>query len=152
MVVKQNSPMERTFRNILTGKVFSRLWIPFEELITTLNMDLAVRNNRFQVNWGRKIDLRINLINHSFGLQVGLKEEEESKYSVQVRLYPCNGQEYLPASLVLSMLETNGNVFEQAKSREADKWIQVGLIGKLKEEFQIKIQLEEVSIIENFVI
>ncbi len=139
----------------LSQKIFSKIWQPWDELVANLNMNLSmvVRQTRLQQSWGRKIDLKLAIADQSLALVIDFqKEEEDNKYLIQVRLYPSNGQKYLPENLELLILETNGNFFKQAKSREADNWIQVEFKGRIKEEFQIKIQLEEVSIIENFVI
>ena len=137
----------------LSQKIFSKIWQPWDELVANLNMNLAmVRQSRLQQSWGRKIDLKLAIADQSLALVINFQKEEDNKYFIQVRLYPSNGQKYLPEHLELLMLETNGNVFKQAKSREADSWIQVEFKGRIKEEFQIKIQLEEVSTIENFVI
>jgi len=140
--------------NVLTQDIFAKLW-KTEEEIPAAFPHLPVTVNRVSsdwASWARKIDIKLEITNYSFTLLIGFKKEEKYKYFVQIRIYPTNGQKYLPENLGLLMLETNGNVFERAKSREADNWIQVEFKGRLKEEFQIKIQLEEVSIIENFVI
>ncbi len=143
---------ERLFSNVLSKKIFSKIWQPWDELVANLNMNLTmVRQTRLQQSCGRKIDLKLAIANQSLALVINF-QEEDNKYFIQVRLYPTNGQTYLPEQVGLLMLETNGNVFKQAKSREVDNWIQVEFMGRIKEEFQIKIQLEEVSIIENFVV
>lgn len=81
-----------------------------------------------------------------------MKRRKKYKYSVQVRIYPSNGQKYLPKNLELLVLENRGDIFEQATSRECDNWIQVEFRGEFQEEFQVKIQLGQGSITEKFVI
>lgn len=135
----------------LSQKIFSNIWQPWDELVTSLNMNLAmVRQSRLQQSWGRKIDLELDISNQSLALVINFQEEEDHKHLIQVRLYPNNGQIYLPDNLELAILESNGRQFKQSISREADNWIQVEFRGKLKEEFQVKIQLEEAVIIEKF--
>ncbi len=152
------SPVPVTSRELapaqsLSQKIFSNIWQPWDELVTSLNMNLSmVRQNRFHesLEWGRKIDIKFDIYNHSLTLYIGFQEEEDHKYIIRARLHPSVGEAYLPENLKLSILESNGNQFKQSISREADNWIQVEFIGKLGEKFQVKIQLEEAVIIENF--
>ncbi len=135
----------------LSQKIFSKIWQPLDELVANLNMNLAmVRQSRLQESWGRKIDLKLDIAHHSLAVIIGFQEEKDSKYFIQVRLHPNNGQIYLPENVELLILESDGKLLTQSISREADNWIQVEFRGKLREEFQVKIQLEEAIIIEKF--
>lgn len=135
----------------LSQKIFSNIWQPWDELVASFNMNLAtVRQSRLQESWGRKIDLKLDVAHHSLAVIISFQEEKDSKYFIQVRIHPNNGQMYLPENVELFILESDGKLLTQSISREADNWIQVEFRGKLREEFQVKIQLEEASIIEKF--
>jgi hypothetical protein len=144
------APRELAPTQSLSQKIFSKIWQPWDELVASLNMNLAtVRQSRLKESWGRKIDLQLDIAHHSLAVLIGFQEEKDSKYFIQVRLHP-NGQMYLPENVELFILESDGKSLTHSISREADNWIQVEFRGKLKEEFQVKIQLEEASIIEKF--
>jgi len=137
----------------LRQKILAQIWQPWDELVASLNINLAmVRQSRLQGQWGRKINLGMNLANHSLAVAIGFQEEADHKYFIQVRLYPDNGQMYLPQNLELLILEADGEVFKQVKSREADNWIQLEFRGKLNEEFQVKVQLEQSSVTETITV
>lgn len=140
--------------NILSQLDFSPLWQTFEDLIATFNWQPAMelRQNRFKHHWARKIDEVITINDHPFALTIAFQEEAPKEYSVQVRLSSGNEQLYLPDDIELLVLEANGNIIDQIKSRKADNWIQLGFKGKVQEEFQVKVQRAEANIIETFII
>ena len=107
----------------LSQKIFSKIWQPWDELVATLNMNLAVvRQSRLQESWGRKIDLKLDFAHHSLAAIIGFQEEKDSKYFIQVRLYPNNGQMYLPENVELFILESDGKSLTHSISREADNY------------------------------
>jgi hypothetical protein len=140
--------------NILSQLDFSPIWQPFEEFAAMFNWQIAtdLRQSRFQRHWARKIDQVITLKDHPFALTIGFQEETPHKYLVQVRISSGNEEIYLPDDLKLLVLETNGEVIDVSKSRKADNWIQVEFTGEIHDEFQVKIQRAEISIIEDFII
>ncbi|NJL91867.1 MAG: DUF1822 family protein, partial [Coleofasciculaceae cyanobacterium SM2_1_6] len=139
-------------RIVLSKLDFPSIWQPFEELIAALNLKPAmeIRQNRF--TWGRIVDQVIHLPDCPLALTVGFQEETPNKYLIQVRLSSGNEQIYLPDDVELVTLETNGNVIKKAKSRKADNWIQVEFTGEVQDEFQIKIQRGEASMIETLIV
>ncbi len=139
-------------RNNLSQQIFSNLWVPEEDISIAFSEWKKIRGIKYRFHWSRKINLSLQINNYSFELRIGFEEEEKHKYSVQVRIYPSNGQKYLPKNLELLVLENRGNIFEKATSRECDNWIQVEFRGEFQEEFQVKIQLGQGSITEKFVI
>lgn len=141
-------------RNILSQLDFSPLWQTFEDLIATFNWQPAMelRQNRFKHHWARKIDEVITINDHPFALTIAFQEEAPKEYSIQVRLSSGNEQLYLPDDIELLVLEANGHIIDQIKSRKADNWIQVGFKGKVQEEFQVKVQRADANIIETFTI
>ncbi|NJL91443.1 MAG: DUF1822 family protein [Coleofasciculaceae cyanobacterium SM2_1_6] len=139
--------------HVLSKLDFSAIWQPFKELIATCNLQPAIeiRQNRFQHHWGRKIDELISLNAHPLTLTIGFQEETPQQYAVQIFVSSGNEQIYLPEDIELVLL-ADGEVIDQAKSRKADNWIQVAFKGRVKEEFQVKIQRAEAQIIETFTI
>ncbi len=71
---------------------------------------------------------------------------------ITVGVQPGNGQTYLPAQLQLAVLDEYGEPVMTVSANSANKNIQLRFIGEQGERFSVKITLEDVSVIENFVI
>ncbi|NJL91968.1 MAG: DUF1822 family protein [Coleofasciculaceae cyanobacterium SM2_1_6] len=141
-------PIVKVLKNILSKQIFSKSWLS----IPTDNLDPSKYRNALRFYWTRTINQLFQVANYSYNLLIGFEEKTNSKYLVQVRVYAENKQEYLPENLELLILDDRGNIMMQVKSKEHDNWIQVELRGSLQEEFQVRVQLEQASITENFVI
>jgi hypothetical protein len=61
-------------------------------------------------------------------------------------------QTYLPPGLLLTVLDEQGNVFRQARSRSTDNYIQLQIDGAAGEEFTVLLELGEASVPLDFVI
>ncbi len=142
------------FSNILSRQMFSDQWMPEEDIMIAFpEWKLArISRNKSRLYWARKINLNRRITNYSFGLLIGFEEEKKHKYFIQIRIYPSNGQKYLPSTLQMLVIDNKGSIFEQVEAKESDEWIQVGLRGELQEEFQVKVQIDQGSVTEKFII
>jgi hypothetical protein len=61
-------------------------------------------------------------------------------------------QAYLPPNLLLTVLDDQGNVFRQARSRSIDNYIQLQIDGAAGEEFTVLLELGDTSVPLDFVI
>jgi len=154
-VLSQNlpePPITKIFKNILSQEkgIFSAQWVTGDDLNLVIpGIDLG-RQSRFY--WARKVDLILQVANHSLGLLIGFKQESDKQYFVNIKACSTSKEDHLPENLQLLLLDNQGNIMKQVKSKISDNWIQVELRGSPQEEFQVKVQLEEISITENFVI
>jgi hypothetical protein len=71
--------------------------------------------------------------------------------TIRLKAYSLN-QTYLPPGLLLTVLDEQGNVFRQARSRSADNYIQLQIEGAAGEEFTVLLELGETSVPLDFVI
>ncbi|MFW6296780.1 MAG: DUF1822 family protein [Halothece sp.] len=148
----------------ITKERFSQLWASIQDIVNALSLNLAtVRmasrsgNNKPhklspEVSRGRVVDLGIQLAGHPVALLVYCTQEEANKYELLFQVHPGGGHPYLPPEVQLIILDEDGEVFLEAKSRTADNWIQLAFRGEPGERFSVKVALGEAEIVEQFVI
>ncbi|MFW6296850.1 MAG: DUF1822 family protein [Halothece sp.] len=79
------------------------------------------------------------------------KETDETR-DILLQLYPLGQEVYLPQGVEMIVLDDDDDVFLEAKARESDNWIQLQFRGQPQESYRVKIVLDEVSVIEEFLI
>jgi hypothetical protein len=98
------------------------------------------------------INLALQLGHQQVVLVVEMQVESPQQVNLGLQVHPTGDQPYLPAGLELAVLEPTEEVFMQARSRQADNYIQLQLSGAPGERFKVRLSLEEASYIEEFVI
>ena len=95
---------------------------------------------------------------HATQIRHRYRTETPSKTNIRLRIYPQK-RAILPPGLTVAVLDEAKNpVLDESKTpleiyaREADNFIQLALYGSPGECFKVKITLEDVSIIEDFII
>ncbi|MGB3191468.1 MAG: DUF1822 family protein [Limnoraphis sp.] len=148
--VKLNQWLQNTFE---TG------WETLETLLSPPKMAWRSRNitsdSLIPVNSDLGVE-RIKKFNleptgEQVGLLVRLQPRTELEMGIGVELYPINNQVYLPQNLQLLLLDENGETVMQAEARST-KNIQLKFSGESGEIFSVKVALEDLSIVETFVI
>jgi hypothetical protein len=150
--------------------IFAAGWQSLEDFLAhseSLRYRLATRstkenlslqsNSQFQETWAvsgtKLIDLGIQLEGSSICLLIALVKQGDEAIGVQVQLYPEPSKQYLTPDLQLALLAETGEKLTEVISRSQDNWIQLpyfqGLPG---ETFSIKITLNHVSLVENFIL
>jgi hypothetical protein len=105
------------------------------------------------VSGAKVIDLGIQLSSHKVALVIQLTTQASGSVDIRLRVYPTGDSIYLPQGLQLIVLSSDGNVISDNQARSADNWMQLELEeGRTGDEFQVKLALEDVSIIENFIL
>ncbi|MGI2904162.1 DUF1822 family protein [Tolypothrix sp. VBCCA 56010] len=105
------------------------------------------------VSRAKVIDLGIQLASHKIALVIQLTTQTSGSVDIRLRVYPTGDGIYLPQGLQLIVLSSDGNVLSENQARVADNWMQLELEeGRTGDEFQVKLALEDVSIIENFIL
>jgi Protein of unknown function (DUF1822) len=137
-------------------------WQTFESFLSEIQGNLIFRfasvprsrsadaeNQTLSVSKVRKITLG----DYPVALIVNCQQKSDGKRDILVRLYPINEeQNYLPPAAELIILDESGEVFLEARSRQADNWIQLEFEGVPGERFSIKVAREEAEITEDFAI
>ncbi|RUS93603.1 hypothetical protein DSM106972_095930 [Dulcicalothrix desertica PCC 7102] len=105
------------------------------------------------VSGAKVIDLGIQLSSHKVALVIQLTTQASGSVDIRLRVYPTGDSIYLPQGLQLIVLSSDGNLISENFARSADNWMQLELEeGRPGDEFQVKLALEDVSIIENFIL
>ena len=100
------------------------------------------------------IDLGITANKASVGIVVKVSRDESNfdEMKIIVELNPTNGQDYLPSSLHVMILDEEATAVMEAKAKNDNKKISLEFNAIVGDNFSVKIALEDISVIENFVI
>ena len=90
-------------------------------------------------------DLTVQLIVH-------LTPQEEGTIRIAIQVYPAQDRVYLPSGLQLTVVDPVSEFYEIVEAMERDNWVQLEIICGLGEGFQVRLQLDEVAISEDFVV
>jgi len=106
------------------------------------------------VERAKLIDFGIKANRASVGIVVKVSHDENNldEMKIIVELHPTNGQEYLPPSLHVMILDEEETAVMEAKSKNDNKKISLEFDAGVGDNFSVKIGLGDVSVIENFVI
>lgn len=144
--------------------VFEAGWQTVESVLNPVEANLAFSFRKMEIfsdndsedsqhiRRARLIDLGMQLVGHSVALVVELRPESHNKLGILLQVHPTGSQIYLPPLLQLIVLDESGAVFLEARSRQADNYIQLQFSGIAGERFSVKLALGEVSITENFAV
>jgi hypothetical protein len=133
--------------------IFESDWLPIKSIFLT--EEIFVYEFRGCENFVGRAKL-INFDRQANRTSVGIvvkvyPQRNNSDKTVLVELRPTDGQEYLPESLQVMFLDNEGAVFLEVKSKNDKKnTLEFGVSDG--DTFSVKIALEEISVIENFVI
>jgi hypothetical protein len=126
-------------------------WLAIEELLDPQQVELAFGfRNAISIVRGQKIDLGMQLARESVALVVILPPEADEEVDIVVQVHPL-GQTHLPQGVQLLVSDKSGNQLE-ARSREADNFIQLEFSAKHGESFSVTVILKEVRVTQEFII
>lgn len=139
--------------------MFSSGWHTVEELFgpqPTLSFrNLEVSNSAGQVSGlttrGKTIELVPRSDNHRVALLVGVLPSDSLQADIWVKLCPTNHCPYLPEDLEIRILDEQGITVMQAQSRQTDM-LQLKFRGVSGERFSIELTLNDINLMETFVI
>ena len=94
-------------------------------------------------------------LSHHSGTQValivGIAPTDALQSDVWVKLYPVGSDRYLPEALEIRILDDRDIVAMEAQSRQTDM-LQLNFRGMLNEQFTVEVALDDISLVEKFVI
>ncbi|MDT9197270.1 DUF1822 family protein [Limnospira fusiformis KN01] len=134
--------------------IFEETWQDLGAIFSTQNIAYNFRNSppdsQAEIEKAKLIDLQMQLGSQMVVLLVALTPEFDTM-AVRVRLYPPDGEIYLPHNLRLALLSDQADTLEEVRSRRHDNYIQLPRFsGEIGERFSIQVALENAMIIENF--
>lgn len=140
------------FSNWFQG-TFEEGWRTIAELLNPKQPELAISfRNAVSIVRGQQIDLGMQLSDRKLALVITLPPEAKSEIDIIVQLHPMESQTYLPEGVKLIILDESGNEVLEAKSREADNFIQLAFSAETGESFSVQVALEAASIKQDFVV
>lgn len=133
---------------------FGESWQSFQAIFGEETLAYHFRNSSQEGDGGVEratlIDLEMQFATQSVVLLVALTPEGD-RIAVRVRLYPPDGETYLPLNLRLALLSPEGEVLQEVRSRRQDNYIQLPrFTGESGERFSIQVALENATIVEQF--
>lgn len=138
--------------------LFETGWQSLEAIFSGMDQrKLAYRNvssfGKAGVARAKLIDLGLQLGSQSVALLVAIAPYPNKKIELFVQLHPVEGEAYLPPNLRINLLSESGEILQEVKSRNRDKYIQLKRFrGDSGESFNIQVALGNATIEENFVI
>lgn len=104
------------------------------------------------VKRAKQLDLGLKLGTEQVALVIEVGQDSEAFITVGVRLYPMGEQMYLPEGLAVKILDETGKVYLTAQARNLDNYLQLYFRGHSGEPFSIQVDLEDISLVEDFMI
>ncbi|MEG4343118.1 DUF1822 family protein [Microcoleus sp. A003_D6] len=134
-------------------EVFDAGWQVIDELLNPKQIQFrSFRSDKaLPIDRGQKIDLGMQLAEHSVALLVTIPPEPDSELDIVVELYPMGNQTYLPPGLKLMLTdELSAEVILQTESRDSDNFLRFEFTPDLRELFSITVALGEVNVKQSF--
>ncbi len=120
-------------------------WLTLEEIFGPKKF--AFRRNKAVVKRAKKITLDTDKV----ALVIELYELENQEMRVLMRVYPIGKQTYLPENLKFTVIPKSGEPDEYL-TESHNPGFEKELFYKHGEQFSVKIQLDDVTVTEDFVI
>ncbi|MEB3181997.1 MAG: DUF1822 family protein [Nostocaceae cyanobacterium] len=134
--------------------VFEAGWQAVESLINIEASEPAYRfRHRFrqsQIRRGKLI--KLGTLNQAVALIVDMNQGSEEEVNINVEVQPSKGQSYLPPNLQLMILDEQGKTVIEACAGIDNRTIQLEFDAEPGDSFSVAVLLENVSVIEYFVI
>jgi hypothetical protein len=132
-------------------EVFDAGWEVIDELLNPQQLQLNFRsNNAVPIKRGHKIDLGMQLAEHSVALIVSLPPEPELEVDIKIEVHPMGNQSYLPPGLKVMLMNESEELLFHVESRKADNFIKFEFTPDLRELFSINIVLGDANVTQSF--
>ncbi|MEH2062930.1 MAG: DUF1822 family protein [Nostoc sp.] len=144
--------LKRWFENI-----FESGWETIESIFVTepaWQFRSAESGFKNSVERAKLIDFGIKANGSSVGIVVKVSHDNNNfdDMKIMVDLHPTNGQEYLPSSLHIMILDEEEIAVMEAQAKKDNKKIALEFNAAVGDNFSVKIALGDISVIENFII
>ncbi|GJD22066.1 hypothetical protein RIVM261_070220 [Rivularia sp. IAM M-261] len=144
--------LKRWFDNI-----FESGWSSIESIIFTepvWQFRSASEGFVNSVERAKLLDFGIEANRVSVGIVVKVNRDEsnDNEFNIIVELHPTNGQEYLPPMLDVMILDCEETALLSAKAKNDNKKIELEFGASAGDAFSIKIAMDDISVIENFIV
>jgi len=160
--ISQLQPVENLFQTIeqvqnkldlrqWLDNIFTSEWQPVETILagritrSLANVDLATTVIR-----GKTVQWRSNNLDREVILVLRITEQSSQAIDLCLQMYPGGNSSYLPAGMLIEIIDQSNLPCMSAQAKDTDDWIQLEFTCQQGEEFQIAMQLDGVSLVEYF--
>lgn len=135
--------------------IFESDWLPIESLLPReFSWQFRGNNDRKIHSFSRAKLIQFGVKNDSpsVGIVVKVSPEESNsdEMNIIVELHPINGQEYLPPSLEIMILDEEETAVMEALTKNDNPKISLEFNAAIGDSFGVKIVWRDVSVTENF--
>lgn len=137
--------------------IFESGWETIESIFLTeavWQLRSAESGLKNSIERAKLIDVGIKDNRASVGIVVKVSHDESNfdEIKIIVELHPTKGQEYLPSSLHVMILNEEETAVMEAKAKNDNKKISLEFNASVGDNFSVKIALGDISVVENFII
>ena len=97
-------------------------------------------------------DIGLYLGGRAIALMVGVLPKLDRRRLILLRLYPLQTEPCLPKELKLAVFDDQSNLLIELESRERDQYIQFKLTADLGDSFEVRVSLNDASVVEHFLV
>ncbi|MGD1920837.1 MAG: DUF1822 family protein [Pleurocapsa sp.] len=159
--ISRLQPLETLFYVIATPKktplnqwlnnIFTSDWQPVETILAgRITRSLTTANSTTAITRGKTIARQINSLEQEIILVIKMMPQSDKTVDLCLQLYPGEGNNNLHAGLSVSILDAANQTCMSAQAKDTDDWMQLEFSCQPKEEFKVEMNLEGVSIVEQF--
>lgn len=135
--------------------VVDDIWKTVQEVLDEQRLELILGSRSVSSNAmlkAQQIVLGVPPNSHSLALVVAVSQKPSQERAICLQVHPI-GSKNLPYSLKFVAIDTiSGKTIVEDQAGNYREWIQLNLNGKPGEEFNIRIELGDVSVTQNFII
>jgi hypothetical protein len=103
--------------------------------------------------WQSKtINLPTKSESYQVGLLIGILPKSAHQLSLFVRIYDLEKNSFLPDNLKLQIIDENNNIYQEITSTQYDSIIQYKFWGNQREKFKLKVSIDNIYAVENFIV
>ena len=136
------------------SNIFTAEWQPIETILAgRITRSLAVPNSTATaIARGKKIQWQLTSLDREIILVLQIQQESSTRIALRLQLYPGAQNDNLPSGLGVSILDCSDRVCLSATTKDTDDWMQLEFDCQQGEEFQVRMNLAGVSVVERFIV
>ena len=142
-------PKVNNLRRWLTN-VFPPDWQPVDTVMAgRITRSLTTANSETTITRGKTIQWQSDNLDREVILAIAITEQSSQAIDLCLQLYPSENSDYLPAGLLVKIIDRDNQSCMSAQAKDTDDWMQLEFTCQ-QEEFQIALELAGVKMVEYF--
>ena len=130
------------------ANIFTAEWQPVELILADrITRSLDPVSNGITITRGKTIQWQLD--DREIILVIKISEQSDRAIDLCLQIYPGNNSDYLPAGLLVEIIDRHNQPCMSAQAQNNDDWMQLEFTCQ-QEEFQIALELAGVKMVEYF--